>query len=69
MQGSTRTRPRTEPSTEPYDVITMGRIGVDLYPLQTGVPLAQVEHVREVPRRLGRPTSRSPPPGSAAARP
>ncbi|MEU7056165.1 5-dehydro-2-deoxygluconokinase [Streptomyces sp. NPDC046197] len=25
-----------------YDVITMGRIGVDLYPLQTGVPLAQV---------------------------
>ncbi|MFF9348455.1 5-dehydro-2-deoxygluconokinase [Streptomyces sp. NPDC014734] len=28
---------------EPYDVITMGRIGVDLYPLQTGVPLARVE--------------------------
>ncbi|WP_335936255.1 5-dehydro-2-deoxygluconokinase [Streptomyces sp. PTD5-9] len=28
---------------EPYDVITMGRIGVDLYPLQTGVPLAGVE--------------------------
>ncbi|GGO55363.1 5-dehydro-2-deoxygluconokinase [Streptomyces lasiicapitis] len=27
---------------EPYDVITMGRIGVDLYPLQTGVPLSQV---------------------------
>ncbi|MEU2431315.1 5-dehydro-2-deoxygluconokinase [Streptomyces sp. NPDC007861] len=26
-----------------YDVITMGRIGVDLYPLQTGVPLAKVE--------------------------
>ncbi|MEU6915082.1 5-dehydro-2-deoxygluconokinase [Streptomyces olindensis] len=26
-----------------FDVITMGRIGVDLYPLQTGVPLAQVE--------------------------
>lgn len=25
------------------DVITMGRIGVDLYPLQTGVPLPQVE--------------------------
>ncbi|MEW2295719.1 5-dehydro-2-deoxygluconokinase [Streptomyces sp. NPDC006743] len=25
-----------------YDVITMGRIGVDLYPLQTGVPLARV---------------------------
>ena len=28
---------------EPYDVITMGRIGVDLYPLRTGVPLAQAE--------------------------
>ncbi|MFJ2261991.1 5-dehydro-2-deoxygluconokinase [Streptomyces sp. NPDC087844] len=25
-----------------YDLITMGRIGVDLYPLQTGVPLPQV---------------------------
>ncbi|MFI9624793.1 5-dehydro-2-deoxygluconokinase [Streptomyces sp. NPDC052042] len=32
-----------EPLPEPYDVITMGRIGVDLYPLQTGVPLARVE--------------------------
>ncbi|MEU5056518.1 5-dehydro-2-deoxygluconokinase [Streptomyces sp. NPDC056121] len=28
---------------EPYDLITMGRIGVDLYPLQTGVPLAEVD--------------------------
>ncbi|MFG3366519.1 5-dehydro-2-deoxygluconokinase [Streptomyces sp. NPDC090032] len=28
---------------EPYDVITMGRIGVDLYPLQAGVPLADVD--------------------------
>jgi 5-dehydro-2-deoxygluconokinase len=27
----------------PLDVITMGRIGVDIYPLQTGVPLPQVE--------------------------
>ena len=25
-----------------HDLITMGRIGVDLYPLQTGVPLPQV---------------------------
>ncbi|MCX5557833.1 5-dehydro-2-deoxygluconokinase [Streptomyces sp. NBC_00038] len=25
-----------------YDLITMGRIGVDIYPLQTGVPLTQV---------------------------
>jgi 5-dehydro-2-deoxygluconokinase len=28
---------------EHFDLITMGRIGVDLYPLQTGVPLPQVE--------------------------
>ncbi|MFF2407172.1 5-dehydro-2-deoxygluconokinase [Streptomyces sp. NPDC058092] len=28
---------------ELYDVITMGRIGVDLYPLQTGQPLARVD--------------------------
>ncbi|MGP4003041.1 5-dehydro-2-deoxygluconokinase [Streptomyces sp. 8N706] len=27
----------------PYDLVTMGRTGVDIYPLQTGVPLAQVE--------------------------
>ena len=33
----------TEPSDAPYDLITMGRIGVDLYPLQTGVPLPRVE--------------------------
>ena len=37
---------------EPYDVITMGRIGVDIYPLQTGVPLARGRDLREVPRRL-----------------
>ncbi|OEJ26812.1 5-dehydro-2-deoxygluconokinase [Streptomyces agglomeratus] len=30
-------------SYEPYDLITMGRIGVDLYPLEAGVPLARVE--------------------------
>ncbi|PSK99502.1 5-dehydro-2-deoxygluconokinase [Murinocardiopsis flavida] len=29
--------------TTPFDVITMGRIGVDIYPLQTGVSLAKVE--------------------------
>ncbi|WP_217198086.1 5-dehydro-2-deoxygluconokinase, partial [Streptomyces buecherae] len=29
--------------TQSYDLITMGRIGVDIYPLQTGVPLARVE--------------------------
>ncbi|MFJ7588102.1 5-dehydro-2-deoxygluconokinase [Streptomyces sp. NPDC097617] len=26
-----------------FDLITMGRIGVDLYPLTTGIPLAEVE--------------------------
>ncbi|MEY9484762.1 5-dehydro-2-deoxygluconokinase [Streptomyces calvus] len=30
-------------SPQYFDLITMGRIGVDLYPLQTGVPLSQVE--------------------------
>lgn len=29
--------------SSPFDVLTMGRIGVDIYPLQTGVGLAQVE--------------------------
>ncbi|MFD7923149.1 5-dehydro-2-deoxygluconokinase [Streptomyces sp. NPDC059740] len=29
--------------TEPFDLITMGRIGVDIYPQQTGVSLAEVE--------------------------
>jgi 5-dehydro-2-deoxygluconokinase len=28
--------------TERYDVVTIGRVGVDLYPLQSGVPLAEV---------------------------
>ncbi|MFI6107715.1 5-dehydro-2-deoxygluconokinase [Streptomyces sp. NPDC051310] len=32
----------TDPA-DPYDLITMGRIGVDLYPLQVGVPLARVD--------------------------
>ncbi|MHA4815164.1 5-dehydro-2-deoxygluconokinase [Streptomyces aculeolatus] len=27
---------------KPYDVVTMGRVGVDIYPLQTGVGLAEV---------------------------
>ncbi|GHA07643.1 5-dehydro-2-deoxygluconokinase [Streptomyces echinoruber] len=30
-------------SSQPFDLITMGRIGVDLYPLQSGVPLSRVE--------------------------
>ncbi|MCL6731002.1 5-dehydro-2-deoxygluconokinase [Streptomyces neyagawaensis] len=35
--------PESTESAESFDLITMGRIGVDLYPLQTGVPLARVE--------------------------
>ncbi|MEV7888077.1 5-dehydro-2-deoxygluconokinase [Streptomyces sp. NPDC002817] len=30
-------------SSQPFDLITIGRIGVDLYPLQTGVPLGDVQ--------------------------
>ena len=33
----------TAPPTAPYDLITMGRIGVDIYPLQDGVGLEDVE--------------------------
>jgi 5-dehydro-2-deoxygluconokinase len=54
--------------TESFDLITMGRIGVDLYPLQTGVPLARVEtfgkflggsaaNVAVAAARLGRTTA------------
>ncbi|MCQ4084662.1 5-dehydro-2-deoxygluconokinase [Streptomyces sp. RB6PN25] len=54
--------------TEPYDLITMGRIGVDIYPLQTGVPLSQVDtfgkflggsatNVAVAAARLGRTTA------------
>ena len=32
-----------ETTTSPLDVLTMGRIGVDIYPQQSGVPLEQVE--------------------------
>ncbi|MEU3599373.1 5-dehydro-2-deoxygluconokinase [Streptomyces sp. NPDC006798] len=35
--------PPHDAAAAPHDVITMGRIGVDLYPLRTGVPLARVE--------------------------
>jgi 5-dehydro-2-deoxygluconokinase len=30
-------------TTTPYDVLTVGRVGVDIYPQQAGVPLEQVE--------------------------
>ena len=54
--------------SSPFDVITMGRIGVDIYPLQTGVPLSQVEsfgkylggtatNVAVAASRLGRETA------------
>ncbi|QMV22684.1 5-dehydro-2-deoxygluconokinase [Streptomyces sp. SCUT-3] len=29
--------------SEVFDVVTMGRVGVDIYPLRTGVPLPEVE--------------------------
>ncbi|EDY42275.2 myo-inositol catabolism protein IolC [Streptomyces sp. SPB074] len=32
-----------EPPPEPLDVLTIGRTGVDLYPLESGMPLARVE--------------------------
>ena len=31
-----------------FDVLTMGRIGVDVYPLQVGVSLRQVESFGEL---------------------
>jgi len=55
-------------SAQSFDLITMGRIGVDLYPLQPGVPLEQVEtfgkflggsatNVAVAAARLGRTTA------------
>ncbi|GAA1423080.1 5-dehydro-2-deoxygluconokinase [Streptomyces thermospinosisporus] len=55
-------------SPQYFDLITMGRIGVDLYPLQTSVPLPQVEtfgkflggsaaNVAVAAARLGRSTA------------
>ncbi|MGW4517466.1 5-dehydro-2-deoxygluconokinase [Streptomyces sp. NPDC004393] len=55
-------------SADCFDLITMGRIGVDLYPLQTGVPLPEVEsfgkflggsaaNVAVAAARLGRSTA------------
>ena len=35
----------------PLEVLTMGRIGVDIYPLQVGVSLREVDDLRQVPRR------------------
>jgi 5-dehydro-2-deoxygluconokinase len=36
-------------SAQSIDPITRGRIGIDLYPLQTGVPLARVEPLGPFP--------------------
>ena len=58
----------TRSAAQPFDLITMGRIGVDLYPLQSGVPLAQVDtfgkflggsaaNVAVAAARLGRSTA------------
>ncbi|WP_338483078.1 5-dehydro-2-deoxygluconokinase [Streptomyces sp. SCSIO 75703] len=55
-------------SPQHFDLITMGRIGVDLYPLHTGVPLSEVEtfgkflggsaaNVAVAAARLGRTTA------------
>ncbi|MEU3337070.1 5-dehydro-2-deoxygluconokinase [Streptomyces sp. NPDC006668] len=55
-------------SAQPFDLITMGRIGVDLYPLQSGVALPRVEtfgkflggsaaNVAVAAARLGRSTA------------
>lgn len=33
----------TDAVSDPFDLITMGRIGVDIYPLRGGVPLSRVE--------------------------
>ncbi|MHB1235312.1 MAG: 5-dehydro-2-deoxygluconokinase [Microbacteriaceae bacterium] len=40
----------TSPAVSPFDVITVGRVGVDLYPLQSGVGL---EDVRTFGKYLG----------------
>src|SRR5688500_3339961 len=38
-----RRAPRTDvDASGPFDLITMGRVGVDLYPEQSGVPLREV---------------------------
>ncbi|MFB8758387.1 5-dehydro-2-deoxygluconokinase [Streptomyces nigra] len=55
-------------TAKPFDLITMGRIGVDLYPLQSGLPLERVEtfgkflggsaaNVAVAAARLGRDTA------------
>jgi hypothetical protein len=41
----------TNTSAAQFDVITMGRVGVDLYPNESGVPLAQVTQFSPFPRR------------------
>lgn len=55
-------------SSQPFDLVTIGRIGVDLYSLQSGVPLSDVQNFGKFPggsaagvsvaaARLGRSTA------------
>ncbi|MFI8965563.1 5-dehydro-2-deoxygluconokinase [Streptomyces sp. NPDC053493] len=61
-------QPYDQPDGRSYDLITMGRLGVDLYPLESGVELARVEtfgkflggspaNVAVAAARLGRSTA------------
>ncbi|MEW2354835.1 5-dehydro-2-deoxygluconokinase [Spirillospora sp. NPDC029432] len=43
MTGPPPAGPREGPREGPYDLITMGRVSVDVYPRETGVPLEDVE--------------------------
>jgi 5-dehydro-2-deoxygluconokinase len=47
-----------------FDALTMGRIGVDIYPLQTGVSLREVRNFGYL--GAAPPTSRSPLPATGA---
>ena len=40
-----------QPLKRSFDVLTIGRVGVDLYPMRTGKSLEDVDDLRQVPRR------------------
>ena len=54
-------------ATDAFEVLTMGRVGVDIYPEQIGVPLEDVDVASASTSAAAPPTSPSPPPGTAAA--
>jgi len=54
-------------TSEPFDVLAIGRSGVDIYPLQIGVGLEEVESFGKFLAAVP-PTSRWPPLDSATAR-